>query len=367
MEKVKIFGMYLPQYHRIPENDKFWGEGFTDWVTVKKAEALYQGHNQPRKPLNDYYYDLSEPESIKWQASLANKYGLSGWGIYHYWFSSEHILLTKPAEIILNDPTINIPFFFAWDNANWRRTWSKLKGNAWSPIADKGIDEKSGPEILVEYKLGGVDEWTKHFDYLLPYFSDARYVKRNNKPIFIIFNYDERILEMGKCWDELARSNGFDGVEIIFRYDPLHVPDEVESFSYEPQYSGWLGLTDRVIGRLKVRIFKNRAREFSYDTIWKNILKNAKKNENPLHWHGAFVNYDDTPRRGVKGRIVNRSTPSKFEMYLKELVRICKMQNKEFIFVTAWNEWGEGAYLEPDKTSGYEYLEAIKKVVDDQK
>lgn len=363
MRDVKIFGMYLPQYHRIPENDKFWGEGFTDWVAVKNAESLYPGHDQPRVPYEDNYYDLSDPKCLKWQAELAKEYCVSGWGIYHYWFSSEHVLLTKPAEIILANKDIDIPFFFAWDNISWRRTWSKLTGNAWSPKADELAENKSGPEILVEYKLGREDEWTKHFDYLLPYFSDDRYIKRDNKPVFIVFNYDEKILEMNQYWDKLAKEHGFSGMEIIFKNDPLHVPNTVEAFSYEPQYSGWLGIKDRTIGRIKTHLVKDKPLIFSYDTVWKKILKNARKNSNALQWHGAFVGYDDTPRRGTRGRILEGGTPEKFGKYLDQLVKICEDQGKEFVFITAWNEWGEGAYLEPDKKTGFGYLEAIKKVM----
>ena len=112
----KIIALYLPQFHQIPENDKFWGEGFTDWVTVKNAKPLFPGHNQPRKPLHDNYYDLSKKESIKWQADLANEYGIYGFGIYHYWFNNEQNLLSKPSEIIRDNDDININYCFVWDN-----------------------------------------------------------------------------------------------------------------------------------------------------------------------------------------------------------------------------------------------------------
>ena len=142
---VKVLAMYLPQYHEVEENSRFWGKGFTDWVSVKKATPLYEGHYQPEVPLNNNYYDLSRKESIKWQIDLAKKYGVYGFGIYHYWFSDEKQLLTKPAELILENKDLDIPFFFAWDNASWRRTWSKFRGNAWAPMEDAANkEEKKG-------------------------------------------------------------------------------------------------------------------------------------------------------------------------------------------------------------------------------
>ena len=124
MKNTKIIAMYLPQYHQIPENDKWWGEGFTDWVGAKSASSLFEGHEQPKIPMNDNYYDLSKADDIRWQAKLAREYGVYGFGIYHYWFSSSQKLLTKPAELILANKDIDIPFFFAWDNCSWVRTWS---------------------------------------------------------------------------------------------------------------------------------------------------------------------------------------------------------------------------------------------------
>ena len=151
--KTKLIAWYLPQYHCIPENNVFWGEGFTDWVTVKKARPLFKGHQQPKTPLNNNYYDLSIKENVTWQAKLAKDYGIYGFGIYHYWFNNEKNLLTKPLEIIYNNKEIDIHYFMAWDNANWKRSWSAIEGNSWAPIADN--DQKTSKEsgILIPYIL----------------------------------------------------------------------------------------------------------------------------------------------------------------------------------------------------------------------
>ena len=365
--QVKLLAMYLPQYHRIPENDQFWGDGFTDWVTVKKAISLYEGHNQPFEPLNDNYYDLSEKNSIQWQINLAKQYGIYGLGIYHYWFSNEKVLLTKPAEIILNNKDLDIPFFFAWDNANWRRSWSRFRGNAWAPLEDKkNKSSKKESSLLIKYELGEKSDWENHFNYLLPYFSDNRYIKVDDKPLFEIFNFSDKIFEMASYWDELAKKNGFAGMHIVYKNSQLYkLPKDVCNFCYEPQYNGWgaaykqyffKGLS--ILGLLKYGPYK-----YSYDRIWRRILKNARKRSNKQDWHGAFVAYDDTPRRGKQGRVVVGSTPEKFENYLSILIDICRKQEKEFILLTAWNEWGEGATLEPSKVYGYEYIEAAKRAL----
>jgi hypothetical protein len=171
--KPKVFCMYLPQYHEIPENNSFWGQGFTDWIAVKKALPLFEGHQQPKLPLYNNYYDLEDISSIKWQVELATKSGVDGFVIYHYWFSKEKNVLQKPAENILHNKDIKISFFFAWDNASWKRTWSACYGNDWSPVFDN-LDSKENSDngILLELKYGEESDWEIHFNYLLQFFSD---------------------------------------------------------------------------------------------------------------------------------------------------------------------------------------------------
>ncbi len=361
MDRVKVFAMYLPQYHETAENNKFWGQGFTDWVSVKAATSLFEGHLQPKIPHNHNYYDLSVKENIQWQANLAKQYGISGFGIYHYWFNTKEKALTKPAELILENPDIDIPFFFAWDNASWKRTWSKIKGNDWSPLVDENTTGvQTGPEVLMEYQVGTVEDWKKHFDYLLPYFRDQRYEKHNGRPLFLIYNYSEEIQKMAEFWEECAKKEGFQGLEIIYSYNPFHgIPKTVKKFRYEPLFSGWGGFIDRA-GRLIRRKKQAVVKKYSYDKVWEQIIRNAKKSNDPNMYYGAFVNYDDTPRRGHQGKVILGASSGKFETYLRKLLSICKEQGKDYVFLTAWNEWGEGAYLEPDSINKMAYLEAYK-------
>ena len=363
--RTKLIAWYLPQYHCIPENDEFWGDGFTDWVAVKKALPLYKGHQQPRVPLNNNYYDLSIKDNIVWQAKLAKEYGIYGFGIYHYWFNNEINLLTKPLEIIHENREIDIHYFLTWDNASWKRSWSAVDGNAWAPIADNNKNRKNNQGILIPYILGKEQDWENHFNHILHYFKDKRYIKVDNKPLFVILQYDEEIKKMCQHWHELALEHGFNGIYFIFknkRWFEWDINDV--RFNYEPHYNGWLNPTmwERRLEKLKKTLhIPAGIAIYNYDTIWRRILKNAKEaSQNELL--GAFVNYDDSPRRATRGIIVKGSSPKKFEQYLAKLINISENQGKNFIFITAWNEWGEGAYLEPDSIRQYDYLNAIKKL-----
>lgn len=359
--------MYLPQFHCIPENDAFWGNGFTDWVTVKKAKPLYEGHIQPRVPLNSNYYDLSKAENVKWQADLAKKYGIDGFGVYHYWFNNDKNLLTKPAEIIRDHDDIDIAYFLAWDNCSWIRSWSNVAGNAWAPTAEDKPQTKKGPQILINYIPGGEKDWENHYQYLRTHFHSKKYIKVDNKPVFIILNYSKVVASMARYMDKLAKEDGFDGLFVIYRnLKHLHIPQTENVYNYEPHTAGWTTFTfwDRVRNKLK-RTFKvkKKTRFFSFDGIWKKMINNLQKNDNPHIIPGAFVGYDDSPRRGHKGAIiVQGSTPTKFHDYLKTILKLANDKKKPFLFLTAWNEWGEGAYLEPDTINKYQYLEAIKAV-----
>ena len=318
--------------------------------------------------MNDNYYDLSIKENVEWQCKLAKEYGIYGFGIYHYWFNNEKNLLTKPAEIIRDNQDIDINYFFAWDNLSWRRTWSNLAGNSWAPTQENQIRE--GPTTLIEYILGTEEDWRNHYNYVRTHFFEDRYIKVDKKPVFIIFYNSDEIAKMCEYWDELAKKDGFNGMYFIFRRGKKHKylntssTDEI-IFNYEPITSGWSSLTQRIVTKLQRKFgITPGLKLYSYDKIWNKLLKEAKgKYAKSNIFHGAFVEYDDTPRRGAsRGIVVRGATPEKFEHYLRQLIKISEDQSKYFIFLTAWNEWGEGACLEPNLETGYAYLEAIRSV-----
>ncbi len=369
--KPKIIAFYLPQFHEIPENDEFWGKGFTDWVTVKNAKSLYKGHDQPKVPLNNNYYDLSIKENVKWQAELARKYGVYGFCIYHYWFNNEKNILTKPAEIIFENKDIDINYFYCWDNASWVRSWSNIPGNNWFPLQENKIDlHHKGKAILIPYILGTESDWEKHFDYLLPFFKDPRHIKIENKPIFGIYGYNKDMEPMMAYWQKLAKKNGFDGIQFLFHhiYDN-DIPKNYWQYLYQPLQASWRNRLSihkifyKIINTFDIKVLET----YPYDGVWQNILREAKCWKNSNISFGAFVTYDDTPRRGKRGKILTGATPEKFKRYMSKLINISQKQNKKYIFLTAWNEWGEGAYIEPDKSNRYAYLEALKQALDENK
>lgn len=380
----KIIAMYLPQFHQIPENDAFWGDGFTDWIPVRKARPLYITHNQPNVPLDNNYYDLSQEQNVIWQSKLAQQYGIYGFGVYHYWFNSQKQVLTKPAEILRDNVQAPMPYFLVWDNASWKRTWSNVAGNDWAPMFENGQPTLNKDGILLEYILGNKEDWKIHYDYLRSHFISPNYIKKGNKPIFVIFNYDDRLDEMAEYWNSLAKDDGFDGIQMIYRYtSKIDLRKDYLCnkgaflYNYEPMTSAWttgsITLWYRVVRKIKKILRKVRKDNnyilYSYDMVWKTILRNAKGlNSDRNIIHGAFVSYDDTPRRGYeRGKIIYGATPKKFRKYFGKLIEISQIQGKEYIFLTAWNEWGEGAYLEPDAKYEYQYLDAIKNVVESHK
>ena len=364
--KIKVIANYLPQYHIIPENSKWWGEGFTDWLAVKNAKPLFPGHRQPRVPFNNHYYSLDDVQEIRWQTELANKYGVYGFGIYHYWFSSNMNLLSKPAELILQNSDININFMFIWDNISWTRTWSSVKHvNDWAPKFDDVMQDDNPSGILAELQYGDERDWEIHFEYLVRFFSDPRYIKIDNKPLFAFFqpsNDFATIKSMAKYWDKLAKNYGFNGIICMskdnwrgnnFEYRIRYSPFSPNTFS--------AGVKNRLNNILCKKL--KRIRNVDYDSYWKYLIKDSQHAGKKTFLSG-FVDFDDTPRRGTQARMVRGTSPEKFEKYFGKLMDISKKQNKEYVFLTAWNEWGEGAYLEPDEAHGYQYLEALKRAID---
>lgn len=372
MNNLKVIALYLPQFHQIPENDEFWGEGFTDWELVKKAEPLFSGHQQPNIPLNNNYYDLSKKEDVEWQCKLAADHGIYGFGVYHYWFNDEKNLLTKPAEIMRDSQNIKTKYFFIWDNSSWRRSWSNAPGFDWSPIMDNKVKAKNTTSVLLEYKLGDKVNWFKHYEYVKNHFKSQNYEKLDNKPLFGIINYNENINQMCEFWNELAIKDGFDGIFFIFKYKHyLDVPKNLKYhyyfYNYEPHFSGWgkMNLAERIKRRILRNLkLNNRLHRYNYNKVWNSIIKNAKLlgSENIINC--GFVGFDDTPRRGKKNsNVISGKSLDLFEKYLNQLLILSKQQNKKYLFLTAWNEWSEGAYLEPDEMDGSKYLDSIKKII----
>ena len=349
---MKILAKYLPQFHRTRENDAWWGEGFTEWTAVKKAAPLFEGHDQPRVPKDENYYDLLQKETMLWQASLMEKYGIDGMCIYHYWFKDGRQVLEKPAENLLRWKEVPMPFCFCWANETWARSWSKIQNkNHWSDIYEqKKSNGSSG--ILLDQKYGREPEWKAHFEYLLPFFRDERYIKVNHKPLFVIHKTSDIgcLPEMTEYFRELAKAYGLDGIYMIGSDCALSDNLYLDSELYRQPAEGMRNAPALYVhGYDSVTI-----RE--YDDIWKNILSQKAKHNVLLE---GFTGYDDTPRRGAKGTVTVHATPEKFACYLSELMAKTEANGNDIVFLNAWNEWGEGMYMEPDELHGEAYLQAV--------
>ena len=355
----KIIALYLPQFHEVKENSEWYGEGFTDWVAVKKAKPLYDGHKQPRKPLDLNYYDLSKIETIKWQAALAKKYGIDGFCFYHYWFDSHTHLLEKPAELLLQHKEIDISFCFSWANESWKRTWSNVKkGNVWCDFND--LDNKNGLKdngLLAEQRYGREEEWKKHIEYLIPFFQDERYLKINGKPVLCIYKPCDIwcLKSMMEVWNEKLKENGIKGIYLVgASYGKLYSANVDVNYNHEP------GSAFVKCREMKEYVMSPEGIEFfDYDTVWEHILEGTEYGRLSC----GFTDFDASPRKGCKSTIVKGSTPAKFEQHFKEFLKKNIQVRNEIVFINAWNEWGEGMYLEPSEEHGYGYLEAIKSAV----
>lgn len=361
MERIKTLAMYLPQFHRLPENDEWWGEGFTEWTAVKSAEKMFEGHNQIREPLNDNYYDLMQKETMEWQAELALQYGVSGFCFYHYYFKDGRKILEKPAENLLKWKEIQMPFCFCWANATWARTWSNIGyANSWSEKFEKKGDEVSS--VLLEQNYGGYEQWKEHLEYLLPFFEDARYIKIDNKPIFLFYKPDDIpvLAEMLECWRYILEVKGYAGIYAI----GINISQKMQCLdAVLIQLPGAVRQRRGIAGMyVKEKKIEN-INAYVYEDMCNSIVA-AKSIKDMKTFFGGFVDFDDTPRRGKLGTCMIGTTVQNFEKQIYHLAVKNIVAGNEFLFINAWNEWGEGNYLEPDKKVQYAYLETIKVVME---
>lgn len=348
---MKIIAMHLPQYHSIPENDKWWGEGFTDWVNVKKAMPLYKGHQQPLVPLNENYYNMTDLNTLKNQAELAKKYGVYGFCYYHYWFNKK-LLLEKPCEILLNHPEIDQHYCMCWANESWARTW----------------DGKNS-DILIKQEFGGEDDWDAHIKYFIPFFKDDRYIKIDGRPVLFFYSCSriEKFNEMISYWNSKLNNIGISNIYVVEFINSFNTGnDNIESdvlVEFEPHCAARYNIPNLVKAKRLICKKLGLTDYLSYDYVWKIILNNKNKYGGKKMWKGAFVAFDNSPRKGKKGMIIKGASPEKFGKYLKLLYEN-KSKNyvDDVIVINAWNEWAEGAVLEPTKQNKYGYLEQVKQL-----
>ncbi len=347
---ARYIAFYLPQFHPIKENNEWWGDGFTEWTNTKKAVPLFCGHRQPREPLNDYYYDLRDISAHKWQSALMKQYNVYGLCYYHYWFNGK-LLLEKPAELLLGHREIDTRFCFSWANEPWTRNW-----DGWEYA------------VLMPQSYGDEEDWKRHFAYLLPFFLDERYIKVDGKPLFILYASAaiERCEEMTNCWRRLARESGLAGLYIAETLNSKRNQNapRLETSDACIEFEPTLTLFGGYTSRRAHRFILNTLHQFEYETVWNNILERKNSYGSREKFCGAFVDWDNSSRVGLRASVCTGASPEKFKEYLGRLTQKCNEEGNRFIFINAWNEWAEGAYLEPDKEYGLGYLQAIREVSD---
>jgi len=350
MASPRVIAFYLPQFHPIPENDRWWGKGFTEWTNVARAQPLFPGHHQPHIPADLGFYDLRVFEAREEQADLARKYGVDGFCYWHYWFGGKR-LLRRPFNEVLKFGEPDFPFCLAWANEPWSRTWLGREQDVLMPQTYSAEDDR------------------EHAIWLAGAFADRRYIRVKGRPVFLVYaplhhpdigrfvavlrevaHEDPYLIGINSHSTEDFRPHGFD-----------------ENLKFEPQLGALqLALDDDISpdvrrkANLKLGVNDSRLRLFDYAESRRQMLQHpAPKPSIPC----VMVGFDNSPRRGADGIIIINNTPEAFEAAMAQTLADNQrnMPSNNLIFVNAWNEWAEGNHLEPDMTNGVRYLEALQK------
>lgn len=345
---VRLVAYFLPQFHRIPENDLWWGKGFTDWTNVTKSYPRFRGHYQPHLPGELGFYDLGDPETLYRQAALARRYGVHGFCIHHYWFNGKR-LLEKPLKNLLDHPDIDIQFCLNWANENWSRRW-----------------DGSDHEVLISQKYSPEDDiaFARSLEAAL---ADRRYIRINGRPLLML--YRPGLLPDAQATVERWRNHfvraGLGNPYIIMpqafgAYDPKEFGMDAAA-GFPPHYTGFHNARVRRWIRLLSPRYKSTI--LSYDQMVRRSLTNTP----PFTYiPGVCPSWDNHARRQEGGQVFVGSTPQKYGEWLRgacEYVLSHSTGEERLVFVNAWNEWAEGTHLEPDRYYGYAFLAETARVL----
>jgi hypothetical protein len=382
--RARLIALYLPQFHPIPENDTWWGPGFTEWTNVAKARPLFSGHYQPRIPADLGFYDLRLPETRAAQAKLAREAGIEGFCYWHYWFDGKR-LLERPFNDVLRSGEPNFPFCLGWANQSWSGIWHGAPGR-----------------ILMEQTYPGAQDDERHFHALLPAFHDRRYVTVRSMPVFVIYQPRElpHLRAFIERWQRLASRNGLKGVHFI-----AHLSHHEWAVDYESLgFAGATVVTNLKMGATRLRdvaaMHAERIRHQSgglariaeaVRAVRRISFYARRKVRHRMPWPSPAIFYyedaamfflnqfqpkpncypcvipdwDNSPRTGRRGVILHGSTPELFRRHVQAAMQL--VEQREFddrvIFVKSWNEWAEGNYLEPDQRFGRQYLDVLGETV----
>jgi lipopolysaccharide biosynthesis protein len=354
---IKAIAFYLPQFHPIPENDKWWGEGFTEWWNVSKAKPLFSSHYQPHLPANLGFYDLRLPEAREAQAAMARDFGIHGFCYYHYWFNGRR-LLQRPFNEVLASGKPDFPFTLCWANENWTRRW----------------DGKES-EVLMEQSYSEEDD-LNHIRQLIPAFRDPRYIRVDGLPLFLVYQVmalpqPQRTAEI---WRSEAIRSGLPGLYLVSvegklqaRTDPTRIGFDA-SVEFQPD---WNLLTSLHVikpsfkERIKARLQHStpphsKHTAYEYGDVVETMIR--KPNAAYTRFPCVTPSWDNTARRQWGGVILENATPDLYQHWLEATIARMPTMNlpEPILFLNAWNEWAEGNHLEPDQRWGLAYLQATK-------
>jgi len=354
----RLIAFYLPQYHPIPENDAWWGKGFTEWTNVAKARPLFKGHYQPHIPADLGFYDLRIPEVRQAQADLAREAGVEGFCYWHYWFAGKR-LLEKPFEEVLQSGKPNFPFCLAWANVTWTGIWYG-----------------AASRILIEQTYPGVADHIAHFESLLPAFLDSRYIRVDGKPLFFVLQPCDLSAEAVSLWRGLAASAGIKG---LFFIGIIKNNDEGARIlqngfdGYTISKTAGRGVLRSPIKSLSIKLFGEKQASLLYQRITKKPFYiydgqdtipflELQKSLDLEYYPCIMPNWDNSPRAGLDGHIWKNTTPELFRKHLKAAIQRVEMypDDRKIVIIKSWNEWAEGNHIEPDLRFEHGFLNAIR-------
>lgn len=337
----RLIAFYLTQFHPIPENDQWWGKGFTEWTNVSKARPLFHGHYQPHLPTDFGFYDLRVRATRHDQIRMARAYGIDGFCYHYYWFSGTR-LLQQPLEDMLADPASDMPFCLCWANENWTRRWDAAEH-----------------EILIAQRYLPEDD-LNFIKSLMPFFADPRYIRLDGAPFLIVYRPqhmpDPR--KTAALWRDYCRQQGVGEIHLCAAL--THGNEDYAQFGFDSgvEFPPHNSTAPNRAARLPfLKPFRGYVAE--YAEIAGAYLEKPRNGANVFR--GIFPAWDNTPRTGDRGVIMLNATPENYEYWLAETLRRTTEnypgQNR-FVFINAWNEWAEGCHLEPDRKYQHRFLEA---------
>lgn len=342
--KINLIAYYLPQYYEIEFNNHYWGKGYTEWTVTAKAKAFFKGHYQPHVPADLGFYNLLMPEAREAQAQMAKDYGVDGFCYWHYWFGNGRTIMEKPIQAVLTMQKPDFPFCFCWANHSWHNPATK--------------------EQILEQTYPGIDDFIAHFNYVLDFFKDHRYITIEGKPVFGIFepSWMPDLDAFIDLWNKLALKAGFQGMYFVGIAQTPEAYEKVKDSKLD------------AINTVRLKDF------LSHQNPWKEYLKykfGAIHDYKYIDAQKYFITeqdrenrviptiipgWDHSPRSGRNGLILTDYTPDAFEVHVRTALEVVSKKENKLCFIKAWNGWGEGNHLEPDLKYGKTFLEVLKKV-----